>query len=91
MVCTRSMKRTSLKHDRNVDSKALWETIKAPYEGRDYRLRQSVQHIQNRLNHLNLILSNEYLSKITLRTRSLTTIYTYGEDSTKLRYAALYK
>lgn len=36
-----------LKHELNVDSKALWDTITTLHDGKEYRLRQTVQRIRN--------------------------------------------
>lgn len=38
---------TPIKHDMNVDSKALWDTITTLHEGKEYRLRQTVQRLRN--------------------------------------------
>ena len=37
----------SFKHTLNVDSKGLYDTITTLHEGRDYRLRQTVQRIRD--------------------------------------------
>eukprot|EP00177_Eucheuma_denticulatum_P007832 GFKZ01014258.1.p1 GENE.GFKZ01014258.1~~GFKZ01014258.1.p1 ORF type:complete len:1202 (-),score=97.36 GFKZ01014258.1:1881-5486(-) len=39
--------KSPLKHDLNVDSKGLWDTITTLHEGKEYRLRQTVQRIRN--------------------------------------------
>lgn len=38
---------SQIKHELNVDSKGLWDTITTLHEGREYRLRQTVQRIRN--------------------------------------------
>lgn len=38
---------TPVKHELNIDSKGLWDTITTLHEGKEYRLRQTVQRLRN--------------------------------------------
>lgn len=47
LAITTLFPKTPLKHELNVDSNGLWDTVTTLHEGREYRLRQTVQRIRN--------------------------------------------